>query len=347
MMLWSCAVLLSGALATPEPPVATGSAVALDYRIYREWDLLVPRESFSKVGDGFTVDGVKFATAIEGSSLSVDIDGDARMDIEVPYEDAKWGQIVVVSLRATAADGSAVTYAVRITNEDGQGWLYAPSGAMVGKIGDTRIQLIDRNNNGSYADFGEDAIIVGRGKSASLLSRVINVDGQLHELSVNAAGDEVSVKPYEGPAGVFDARTDYQTEGKLAAVIVRSKDGQYSFDLSRSPDGLRVPAGDYELYSGRLVLGSGHVTIKPGRSATLTVPADDELVLTWGGPIDAEFSYRRQGDQLAFSPDEVWYFGAAGEEYVIWAPPGESPAFSVKEKATGDELINVKFPGSC
>jgi hypothetical protein len=43
----------------------------------------------------------------------------------------------------------------------------------------------------------------------------------------------------------------------------------------------------------------------------------------------------------------VSYVGAGGERWIGWNPIGKSPKFQVKEKDTGDVLVDVVFPGSC
>ena len=76
-------------------------------------------------------------------------------------------------------------------------------------------------------------------------------------------------------------------------------------------------------------------------------PSGGTTALEWGAPMRATFAYARSGSELVLKPDDVQYFGAAGEQWVGWQPIGKSPKFSIKEKDTGDVLVDVVFPGSC
>ena len=69
--------------------------------------------------------------------------------------------------------------------------------------------------------------------------------------------------------------------------------------------------------------------------------------LNLGGVIKAEFTYARSGDKVQMSPDKVWYYGPAGEEYQVWAPIGKSPTFTIRDKDSGNELARAFFPGTC
>ena len=74
-----------------------------------------------------------------------------------------------------------------------------------------------------------------------------------------------------------------------------------------------------------------------GKSATLA----------WGGPVEAEFAYKREGGSVTVGPRDIWYYGRSGEEYSNFMPLGSSPSFVIKDKKTGEVLVNAKFPGNC
>lgn len=337
--------LLGSALAGDEPMAPSGD-LELTYKAHRNWTVLLPQERFSKVGSEFPfahAGGTGFGVEMKGSTLSIDTDGDGATDLDVLPKDAEEGKVVTVTFRGKSATGGDVTHSVRLVNQGG--WQFAPSSSMAGKIGETKIQVIDQNNDGTFDDYGHDAMIVGRGEVASYLSRVVNVAGNLYTIDVAADGSSLSYSPYEGAAGTLDFHSGYQTKAKLKAVIVKS--GEHSFDLSKAKKGMRVPAGDYALTSGLVVLGGGDATIGTGRSRPITVEPDEKAVFEWGGPLDAEFAFERSGGQVAFSPDQVWYYGGGGEVYQGWNPRGKSPEFAIKEKNTGEVLVNAKFPGSC
>jgi hypothetical protein len=190
-------------------------------------------------------------------------------------------------------------------------------------------------------------MVVGRGEVACFLSRVVSVGGELYTISVSPDGARLDYAPYEGPAGSLDLATELDTDGKLLALVVRSADGEHSFDLAKARTGMRLPAGSYNLHSGRIGLGEATVEVRPGRARPFEIAPGAELVPVWGGPVEAEFRYRRAGGELAISPDEVRFFGSLGEEYTGWAPRGDSPEFRVSERELGTELTKGIFPGSC
>jgi hypothetical protein len=89
------------------------------------------------------------------------------------------------------------------------------------------------------------------------------------------------------------------------------------------------------------------VTVTQGDADYVDVDAGAATTLEWGGPVRAEFAYHRRGGELLISPAEVWYYGAAGEQYSTWYPVGKSPEFTVKEIGAGTEVAKALFPGSC
>ena len=58
---------------------------------------------------------------------------------------------------------------------------------MVGSVEGVPVQLIDQNNNGVFNEIGIDAMVVGSGKSAAFLSKIVNLKGQLFEFEVDPA----------------------------------------------------------------------------------------------------------------------------------------------------------------
>jgi hypothetical protein len=129
--------------------------------------------------------------------------------------------------------------------------------------------------------------------------------------------------------------------------VVVASEGELSFSLARARDGLKVPAGEYRLHGGSLALGTSRATIRTGRSRPFAVGAGATCRVAWGGPVQAEFLYQRKGDELAFAPWDIWYYGRLGEEYADFLPLGRSPDFVVVENPGGDPLVIARFPGNC
>ena len=84
-----------------------------------------------------------------------------------------------------------------------------------------------------------------------------------------------------------------------------------------------------------------------GKEGTYAIRSIKVLKFERSGPVAAEFAYRRKGDKVQFSPDEIWYYGAAGEEYHSFFPNGKSPAILIANRKTGREIAQAYFPGSC
>lgn len=338
-MLSLTALLVAASTATPAPDVVTTK-----YKVYRRWEFDLPDETWMPIGEGLRFAGFgteAFATHLDGTALMLDTDGDGLPDHRVASEDTAKGATPLVVLRD--GEGGA-RRAIRLS--DRGGWHFGPAGAVVGEFDGVLIKVIDQNCDGRFDGVGKDALVVGRGESAAFLSEVVNVGDELYRLEVAADGSELRFSPYEGESGLLDVHDGYQTDGKLQRFVVRDLSGRYSFDLGKAAEGLRVPVGAYRLENARVVLGKGEVDVTRGKLATMDVEADEDFVLEWGGPLEATFDYARQGGAVQFRPDRVWYRGFAGEIYSGWDPRGESPKFTVKEKTTGEVLVDAVFPGS-
>lgn len=331
-------LLLLGSMA------AAQTDVPLAHRAFRTFRHELPAPQTAPVGTTIPIPhsgGDGFPVEARGLALAIDSDADGTFDVELGPEAES-----VVVLQGKTKAGHPLRYAARLIPSP-TGWVYTTAGAQVGEVGGTKVFLFDQNLNGRYDDLGVDALAVGRNEVCSYLSKTINVDGKLHTIAVAADGASLSAAPYTGPAGVLDLHGKLEANGKLLAAIVRSEDGNHSFDLSDARDGLTVPAGRYRLLEGAFGLGDGRVHFVTGRAHPITVKAGETASLKWGGALRGEFDYQRQGGQIGFTPDRVWYYGRAGEQYVNWTPLGQSPVFSVRDVKDQREIIRAQFPGSC
>jgi len=312
----------------------------LEYRTLRKWKLKLPAESFSPVGVGFAFEGTlgqSFPVRLEGTALVIDSDADGTFDVKVEGTEGR------VTLKGKTSDGRAFSYAVRLKEQ--AGWQFAAGGVVTTTIDGVRVQIIDQNNNGSYADYGKDAMVVGRSKTASFLSKALSVGGKLYDIDVAADGSKISYKPFDGAKGTLNI--DVNTKAKVLGAVVRSLNGQYSFELARAKGAIPVPSGLYAVHSGELGLGANRMAFVRGDSKPIKVVADEPREVSWGGPVKAEFDYQRRGAQVGLSPDAVWYYGDKGEQYVKFSPLGKSPKFTFTDKKTGREIATAYFPGTC
>lgn len=347
-------VLLCPALACAAPGDLGSRSIDLNHRAARQWSVDLPQETWFRVSGRITVPhagGDGFAVALEDGDLIVDTDGDGTPDREIHATADDYGvRTARVVLEGQRADGSALRYGVRLRDE-GAGWHWAPGGVTTGTVdtehGPLKLELIDRNGNGRYDDVGADAMIVGGGDVATFLSRTMLVDRDLWTLEVDPSGAFARLEPYEGETATFDMNSGLATMARLTSAVVRSTDGRHSFDLARTRGAMTVPAGDYEIVTGSIALGKQTVRVAPGRAETIHLPPGARTTFHWGGPVTGEFEYERAGDRVVFSPDKVWYYGAAGEQYLDWTPLGKSPEFEVVDTETGAVLEVLILPGSC
>jgi hypothetical protein len=308
----------------------------LKYKAQAKWNILLPQETFTKVGGTIAL-GNGFVVEMDGPALHVDANGDGKPDTKAK------GTGGLINLKGKDAAGDAFTYTIRLRNE-GQGWQWSASGVFMGKVAGEKIVLIDQNNNGKYNEYGVDAMIIGKGDVACYLSKVVSVKGTLYEMEVSENGREVAYKPFEGKAGVLNLAKDYKAKAKLLAAIVRSENGDYSYNMAGLKKGLLIPEGLYSIVAGKIAKGSETALIKQGESKPIRVSADEPSNFAWGGPIRAEFTYDRSGTDVTFSPQSLWYYGQAGEEYHQWIPDGKPPRFVIKD-AKGREIKTASFGG--
>lgn len=334
---------------------AESESVDLRYRSYRNWSIHLPNEQWLPVKDGIKIfhsGGDRFAVEMDGNNLRFDTDGDGELDRSIkPLVDPKTNVSTTrVVLTGKTESGEDFRYAARL-RKDAVGWEWAPGGAMAGAIateaGPMPIRIIDRDGNGRFSDFGSDAMIVGTSDNATLLSRTVFVDEQLKTLTVSDDGKSIRLEDYEGETAEIDMTTSFSSKAVLLSSVIVSSDKQHSFDVGAMEGAIKVPAGEYQVFAGLLGLGEHRVQIRSGKMTPLELTPGKSQTFDWGGPVSSEFQFARVGNQVQFSPDHVWYFGKAGEQYLGWTPIGKSPEFKVLNAETGAVIEVAILPGSC
>ena len=338
------AAFITSAALTPGDPATS----ELEYRSFRTWKLQLPGEAFQKVSGQIPVahaGGDGFAVEARSGGLAVDTDGDGTLDqvIEGRLDPDTQVRNAQVTLTGTGTDGEPLRYAVRLKDE-GTGWTWAAGGAAVGKVGETKVTLVDLNGNGRYDDVGADAMALGSRKVAHYLSEVVQIGGELLSLEVAAAGDEITVAPYAGETGTLDFRSELQTQGKLLSAIVRSSDGRHSFDLAASSQGLTVPVGSYEVLRGELGLGKATVQVDAGAMKPLEVAASGTTVLEWGGPVRAEFEYLRRRGPGGPEPRPRVVHRRGGRAVLRLEPARQVPGVHDQGAQAGNRAFEGRLP---
>ncbi len=313
----------------------------LTYKVAQKWTYILPQETWSPVSGSIPIPhagGPGFVAETQGTALAIDTNGDGKVDEKVK------GIKGLVTLKAKNAEGQTFSYAIRLA-KTGETWTYATSGAVTGAVKGESITIIDQNNNGSFNDFGMDAMIVGDGEAASFLSKVINVDGQLFGFEVTKDGRTANLSAWAGETGTLKVREGFKGTGKIAAVIVANAAGDVSFNAATAKGGLKVPVGDYLLRAGYITQGTESVRMRQGRMAPISVPNGAPVDLAWGGPVTVEFTHSIQGEKLTIPYTSLKYFGKSGEEYFNFLPDATSPIIKVVDSKTGLVVSQGRFGG--
>jgi len=319
---------------------ARAEVVDLKYKTYRDWDIVLPQQTFVRVSGDFSFPDSSpsvFKTKLDGATLRVDRNADGTMEAVID------GGEGLLTLNGKTHAGEKFLYALRLVKTNA-GWGRAASGAALGIIDGQKIRIIDQNNNGRYDDYGADAIVIGQGRYATFLSKVINVRGKLYSIDVSTDGLSLTCEPYTGERGTLDMATQFATKGKLLSAIVCSADGMYSFDMVGGSK--EIPAGDYDLYHGKIGVGRNLVTFSKGEVPPIKIEPDQKLALAFGEPVNIEFNFVEEPGRVIMDPQLVRYVGRGGESYDRWNPFGGSPQFDVRDSKTGKQIALAVFGGT-
>ncbi len=208
---------------------------------------------------------------------------------------------------------------------------------MQGDLGGTKLVLVDDNNNGTYDDYGADGLVVGN--DATFLSKIVAVDGKLHELKSDVLGEEVRLRPYDGPTGKIV--THFKGKESPQSLYVRgTADKTHNvFVRLDTKNAVKVPAGEYEFYFGLIRDGSGRnakqCEIRKGKAKSFKVEPDGEATLTLGAPFEFDYKLTAQGDKMQLRGRDITVHGKLGEQYVRFFPAILSPEVIVKKESGG------------
>ena len=296
--LLATAILPLGADAAPP------ATVDLRPKTIRTWTIDLPADPFRPVAGSIPVahaGGDGFKVEAKGIGLAIDTDGDGEVDRDVEGREHPETKIrhARVTLKGVRADGSEFTYPVRL-QKAGSGWTWASGSVLTGDVEGVPVKLIDMDGNGSFADVGSDAIAVGS-DTAQFLGKSVLLAGDLHALEVD--GESLRLAPFEGATGTLDLHSDFDAEGVLLAAVVKSTNGQHSFELSALEDGAPVPAGRYRLVKATLGLGDARVVANTRRMGALRVRADETTSMVWRAP-EGELRDRIEGRRPDARPRE-------------------------------------------
>jgi hypothetical protein len=345
--------LAIASFAIPNPSVPGGAggdggddAAKLRSIVPQKWEYLLPNETPMAFGGGPNggliipvphAGGPGFVVETDGAALAVDTNGDGKVEERVK------GVAGDVVLKGKTVDGAPLQYGVRIIMHNGK-WHYLPGSAMAGRLLTQDVKLIDLNGNGRYDDYGADAMIFGKGTSASYLSKIVSAGGKLYEVEVAADGSSIQATAWTGESGTLNVTSGFKANGSLFSAVVLDEKNHYSFELSGNKSGMVVPAGDYRLMWGFVRNGAEQAKIRAGNSKPITVAANQATSLTWGTPLEIEFNYVVNKDKITV-PIDIKFFGQLGEEYYDFKPEALSPRIVVYDKKTRSKITEGRFGG--
>ncbi len=264
----------------------------------------------------------EIAVEPEPNKIHVDTDGDGKPDEVIKGTEGP------VTFKLLYPDGEKSSYAVRLYGDGDRTWTFNRWCYMSGKVHGTTVVLIDENCNGLYGDLGVDRIVVGDGAFAHPLSPIVSLGGELYELEVERSGTRVRTRPYAGETGILDLTSEFRSKGKLLSAVVRN--GSQYFDVG-SRAGVKVPAGEYRLYSGAVSATPQLAHLRQGRMPSFQVEAGKTVAVEWGTPVSISFTHEFADRTVTIRPEAIHVLGESGEEYFAFKPMAFTPTVVVRD----------------
>lgn len=317
---------------------ANAKSFKLKHSAHERWGFVLPAERWHSADKAIELPGgLTFETEISGTN-KIEIDANADGDCEVTVRGTGF-----VTLRSKNSDGDLVKYSVRLRNTGAKKFEWTTGSSMKGNVAGQTLHVFDQDGNGKYSDWGVDAVAVGKNKGASLLSKVVLMNGKLYNFDVTEDGTEVAVAPFVGETGTLNAVGDFESKGKLTSAVFQ--DGDTSFCLANFRKGVEIPVGTYRFVSGRVEKGSASVSIRSGSMQKFAVLAGGETSVEWGADVSGEFSFQQKDDKVTVQSN-FKFFGSAGEEYYDFHPRGKGPKILIADAERGREIKEARFPES-
>jgi hypothetical protein len=314
----SAPVLADGTPAEPDPD-GSWEEFSLKFTVLRSTKLVVGGRIKAALKIGLPSPAGGFALKPDGSSISVDLNGDGRVDTK-----AKEGRPVFLQVQHD--DGARAKYAVRFYRGPRMGWTYETASAMAGRVGGEAVKIVDGDCNGKYDDVGKDAVFIGRQRWGMPLGRVIVLKDKLYHVKVDPRGASVSLQPYAGKTGKIDLTRKFRAPGKLQYAVVQC--GEAYFDAS-ARGGVEVPAGKYALLRARLEKGRQSCHIVRGKMKEIEVASGGKTEPEWGPPLRIEFQAKVNKKKIHIAA-RLHYYGKADEEYVDFENVVSTPEVMVR-----------------
>jgi hypothetical protein len=283
------------------------------------------------------------------AKVTLDQDGDGKGDVEVPVTGKsslvettlgqgsarrRWAFLATVGTERDTYQG-VNPYNLAPSKE--QILLYvAPAASIVGTVAGTRIQVYDDNMDGMYGSWPKgwaytglregdsqydcDSIRIGDSARAIPWSQYVQVGADWYELKPNDSGSDVIVQKTSLKTGTIKLDSK-GIEPDYLIVHGRDKVAGVFIDVAAGGSkGVAVPAGTYELFSGRVSKGKGAQTAKAyigGTAVTPPVRVDPGKIATLqiGEPFALDFKIEQTPQQVTVKGTSLLVTGRGRETY--------------------------------
>ena len=221
-----------------------------------------------------------------------------------------------------------------------------------GKVRGMDLAIFDANANGAFNDYGQDAVIIGKGKTASVhpLSRYITIDGRMYEFKVDANGQKARTRPYDGP--VAPLKFDFVANETPRYMLAQGagEDATYFIDLMLAAEKpIWVRPGIYSFFSGEISSGTGRkaqaMRVSKGRSGTLSIEPGKMNIWKMGAAGETGFTFgfdaevKERDAEIIIPGNKVKIYDCFGAEYetLSFGPP--LPLVQVRKGEDGPVVV--------
>lgn len=238
-----------------------------------------------------------------------------EMDREIKDIDGNPSKLSYAWLSATGGQESIFGFNANFTNgEDGFTVRYHSACYLRGKVLDQDLLIFDDNSSGKFGDpfpvrdgttlsgptfVYNDAMMVGKEKSAGPWTEYMNVNGEFYRLKLDPENYAVRTRKLSVDTGTVRYKFDGKTKPSVLVIEETAEFKGAFFAISEAQPTV-VPVGTYKLSHGIIRVGKGKsektCEIFPGESRTFEVKKGEESVLELGAPFKFDFQTERTPD---------------------------------------------------
>jgi len=317
------------------------------------------------------------------AKVEVDTDGDGAGDVEVPMTgkitpvqitlgsgdtERQWGFLAVVAGDRDTFNGIQYNGA---PSDDLLQLYVAPGGSLVADVAGTPIRIFDDNMDGLYGSPPKrwayaglidgdvqadvDSVQIDGAKVAVPWSEYLEIGGAWYQMESADSGVEIKATPVQD---LETGKLKLDLKGLDADYVIvkgvdKSRWENAYFDIASVKSGVTVPAGAYQLFSGKISKGKKAQMMKalmlPTRNTpTWTVEAGKTTTAKLGAPFGFDFHVSQDANSATVVGVSISVLGSANESYQRLWNCVVRPEVSMREEGTkrGSKGEDMKGPGS-